>query len=135
MNWRKRLPEWISALRRARGEGAPIPWLAMLRGIAFPVPRSVWRERLRHGCFQCPLFDREGYICRGVMGPMKGIGCGCFVPFKALSPEPYEKWLPTEPRIGCYGRAKFGFPFGWPGYTFPTRWAKYTAFIRFLFSK
>lgn len=131
MNWRRRIPQWITALRRAHGIGVPIPWLKMLRGILTPVPRAVWRERLRYGCYQCPLFDKDNLICCGVMGPLKGIGCRCYLPFKALSAAPYE----DKNHRGCYGRVMFGDDFGWGEHVFASRWEILTALPRFLLGR
>jgi hypothetical protein len=125
MNWRKRIPEWVAVLRFEHGAGVKIPWrhqfVALLSG---PVPRDVWRDRLRNGCFKCVLFDKERMVCRGVVKPFNQWGCGCYLPFVALAAEPYKG--------GCYGRATFGYDFGWPAYHFRSRWSKMTAFWRFL---
>lgn len=130
MNWRRRLKQWITALRLAHGEDIPIPWLKMLRGFAAPVPKRIWVARIRI-CRQCPLFDVEHYICLGQMGPLRGVGCHCYLPFKALSPEPYAG---IQGR-GCYGRALFGEDFGWPRFEFTSRRQRWTAFACFLLGR
>jgi hypothetical protein len=124
LDWRYRLHQWQSVLRAERGAGTKIPWSKMVRGILFPVPRAVWRARLRYGCYQCPIFDKERLACKSIHPQLKGLGCGCYVVFSALAPEPYEG--------GCWGRAKFKGDFGWGAYAFPSRLSKYTAFFRFL---
>lgn len=127
MNWRLRLQQWRNVLWRERGAGHPLPWLKMLRGILTPVPRAVWRSRLRYGCYQCPIFDKATLTCSSVHPKLAGLGCGCFVPFKALAPEPYEH--------GCWGQAKFGSTFGWPAYVFPSMLDRWLALPRFLFGR
>lgn len=102
----------------------------MLQAIVTPVPRRVMGARMQT-CRKCPLFDIEHLICCGTMGPLKGMGCRCYLPFKVISPEPYLGTRTT----GCYGHALFGDDFGWPAYAFPSRWAKATAFVRFLFGR
>lgn len=43
--------------------------------------RKRWRYSMRR-CWKCPLYDRELKRCR----PWDGheLGCGCYMPFKAL---------------------------------------------------
>ncbi len=126
MNW-CRLTQWIAVLRLERGTGARIPWLAMLRGMLAPVPRSVWRARLRYGCYQCPIFDNETLRCRSLHPDLIGLGCGCYVVFKALAPEPYAG--------GCWGRAKFGGTFGWAAHVWPSAMDRWLALPRFLMGR
>lgn len=111
MNWRLRFREWLTALATARRTAGKIPWLtlvlALLSGI---VPRRVWRSRIRR-CFTCPLFTKDGFRCRGAIKAFEVWGCDCYIPFSALTAEPYEG--------GCYGRAKFSGEFGWGAYKYP----------------
>lgn len=126
MNSGRRLREWKVALRLAHGV-VSIPWSKMLLAMLTPVPKRIWRERIRR-CRTCPMFDNEHYICCGTFGPFAGIGCRCYLPFKAFSAEPYVGKTAT----GCYGRALNGGDFGWGAYVFPSRREKWTAFVRFL---
>lgn len=122
MNWPKRFREWRRALKVAHHA---VPWwrmgLAILSG---PVPRKVWRERMRYGCYQCPLFNKEFRTCRGAIPQLAHLGCSCYVPFSAMTAEPYAG--------GCWGRATIGDTFGWGAYVFPSRWARISAPVRFL---
>ncbi len=124
---RRRIREWLAVIRLERGTDVRIPWLKMLRGILTPVPRAVWRERLRYGCYQCPIFDHETMRCRSVHPDLLGLGCGCYVVFTALVPEPYVG--------GCWGRAKFNDTFGWGAYAWPSRIDRWLALPRFLMRK
>lgn len=92
-----------------------------------PVPRKVWRERMRYGCFQCPLFNKPLLTCRGVVKPYDQYGCDCFLPFKALVAAPHKG--------GCYGREEFGGEFGWGAYVWPSRCARIVAPLRFALRK
>lgn len=121
MNWPLRLAQWVIALHVARQR---VPWLGLLRAIlSGPVPRAVWRRRLRYGCFQCPLFNRERLTCRGVPKQVRHLGCDCYVVFSAMTAEPYEG--------GCWGRAALGGDFGWGAVRIPW-WRRPLAVVRFV---
>ena len=83
---------------------------ALLTG---PVPRSVWRQRIRT-CQRCPIYDRVHKACRVISPRGARLGCGCYVPFKALSASPYE----GDGGRGCWGRATMGESEGWPEHRF-----------------
>lgn len=125
MKWSKRFPEWLSALREEKRSAGRIPWLTFARSVfSGTVPRHVWRQRLRYGCYQCELFNRAKHTCRGTVPPYDQHGCNCYIPFSALTAEPYPG--------GCYGRAKFGPDFGWGTYQFPSRMARLLSPLSFL---
>jgi hypothetical protein len=125
MNWALRIAQWIIALHKAKHR---IPLVGMFKAIlSGPVPRKVWRERLRYGCYECVLFNKELLTCRGAMKPYDQWGCDCFLPFKAMSAEPHKG--------GCYGRETFKGDFGWGAYVWPSRWARIMAPIRFILRK
>lgn len=122
---RRRLREWLTALRVAKNTAGRLPWLTLLRAIlSGVVPRAVWRERMRFGCYQCPVFNLELHTCRGVPKQFAHMGCDCYVVFEALFAEPYAG--------GCWGRAVVGGMFGWGAYRWRSRWEKLTSPIRFL---
>lgn len=124
MSWGLRLRQWIAALRLAGV--AKVPWLGLLRAIlSGPVPRRVWRQRLRYGCFQCPLYSKVNgvMLCRSSHPDMLGIGCGCYLPFLAMAAAPYPK--------GCFGKT-LADDIGWPLYQHPSVWARLLAPLRFL---
>lgn len=135
MNWRRRFRQWKEAVRRERGAGHPIPWFKMFRGILTPVPRAVWRRRMRYGCLQCHFFDKDGYICRGVAPHTIGQGCGCYVVFAALHPAPYQN-ADNPNQKGCWAYAKMAHLtfVGWPEY-FMRPWEWLYALPRFLLRK
>lgn len=119
MRWRHRLKQWIAALRMAGV--SRVPWWGLVRAVlSGPVPRHVWRARLRYGCFQCPLYSRPNgiHLCRSTHPDMMGIGCGCYLPFTALWANPHGK--------GCYGR-DLDDSIGWPAYIDQRSW-----FVRIL---
>jgi len=110
MNWRKRLRQWVAALRMAGVRN--VPWLGLISAIlSGPVPRSVWRARMRT-CMKCPLYSKpEGVlICRSTHPDMLGLGCSCYLPFTAMTAKAYEN--------GCFGR-DLEDTLGWPNYAWP----------------
>ena len=111
MNFPRRLRQWVTALRLAGI--THVPWLGLVRAVlSGPVPRRVWRQRLRYGCFQCPLYSKVNgvHLCRSSHPDMMGIGCGCYLPFLALWAAPYAH--------GCYGKTLVD-DIGWPVYRDP----------------
>lgn len=125
MNWLFRLAQWVIALHYAKQR---VPWFGMLLAIlSGPVPRGVWRSRMRYGCYQCPLFNKDRLTCRGVFPPYDKHGCDCYLPLASLTASPYAG--------GCYGRAKFGGDFGWGAYVFPSRRARFLAPFRFMLGR
>lgn len=45
------------------------------------VNKTLWRQRNR-ACARCPVYDSRLKACRDTEG--RGLGCGCFMPLKAL---------------------------------------------------
>ena len=124
MNWRRRLREWLVALREEKRTAGRLPWLTMVQAIASgTVPRSVWRRRIRT-CRTCPLFNAKFRTCRGLPKEIEHMGCGCYIPFEALAAEPYEG--------GCWGRAAIGEHFGWGPYSFRRRFGRLRSVIAFI---
>lgn len=121
MLWYYRIAQWLIAIHAAKQR---VPWFGLIK-IVFsgPVPRRVWRERLRYGCYQCELFNKKLLTCRGTIPPYSSYGCDCFLPFSCLFPEPHKG--------GCYGRERFGPTFGWGAYRMG-RWERLWSPIRFL---
>lgn len=125
MRWHRRIREWIAVLRLTQGEGTKIPWFGLVRAVlSGPVPRTVWRQRIRYGCYQCPVYDRGIHRCRNPLPGYEGTGCGCYLPFSALSAAPYPK--------GCWAKEVDDEELGWTAYRWPSRWAKLRAVICFI---
>lgn len=123
MNWSRRFPEWLAALREEQRTAGRVPWLTMARAVmSGVVPRRVWRQRIRT-CYACPVFNKEMLTCRGVPAQIAHLGCGCYVPFEALSAEPYVG--------GCWGRASIGDTFGWGAYRMRW-WERPWSVVRFV---
>lgn len=125
MKWRKRIKQWFEVLRWAHGRDVKIPWLGLVRALlSGPVPRAVWRERLRYGCYRCILFNGKYRACSSTHPRHLGVGCSCYLPFAALTAQPYEH--------GCFGYETLEGRIGWPAYRWPSRWAKARAIICFI---
>jgi hypothetical protein len=57
---------------------------------------------------------------------MLGLGCKCFLPFKALAASPYK--------TGCWGYG-LADDIGWPPYYWPSRWARIKSTLDFIFNR
>lgn len=132
MNWKRRYRQWRHVLEREGRSGGRVPWLTMVLAVlSGPVPRSVWRARMRT-CANCPLYSvvesSTGRlpVCRSTHPAMRGQGCGCYLPFTALTANPYGH--------GCYGRL-LDSELGWPAHVFRSRLAEAWAVIDFLRGK
>lgn len=138
MRWRKRIPQWIKALRLAGAKN--VPWFGLVSAVlSGPVPRKVWRERLRFGCFLCPLYSsvqmprtkwagNRVALCRSTHPDFDGLGCGCYLPFTAMAANPHGK--------GCFGRNLPIKPeLGWGPHVWPHWWSRYVAVLAFLRGK
>lgn len=120
---RRRIKQWLVALRHAGA--TKVPWLGMAMAVlGGPVPRAVWRQRMRT-CLTCPLCSRhEGVLlCRSTHPDMLGAGCGCYLPYTAWWAEPYPG--------GCVGRS-IDPELGWGPYRYPSRWAQVRAAVDFV---
>ena len=103
----KRIGEWLEVVRE---EGRTVGYFSvgwsMLRGVwgVGGVGRAEWWHRVFR-CQRCPLYDRGMRRCRPWSGSK--LGCGCYVPFLALSRRPYAG--------GCWGRTYLprGEGIGW----------------------
>lgn len=112
-NFRRRLAQWWSVIREEHELTGSWPnmfkMLAKLR--LGEVERDQWRARMRI-CRKCKVFDGELKRCRGPqVGKTPPPGCGCYVPFLALTKTPYTS--ADGKRTGCWGRATIGPGFGW----------------------
>lgn len=129
LHFRKRLSEWRTVLA---AKGVKVSTWALVRAVlSGPVPADVWRNRIRV-CLRCPVYNRELKTCHNVVPDGRVIGCGCYVPFKALTAAPY--------RLGCWGREvskdfKPAERIGWVAHSFTSRWAKIRAVWRFIFNR
>lgn len=116
LRWWRRLKQWRAVvIEEALSSDHRPSLLKMLRAVLTgQVDRARWRARIRT-CRKCPIYDGELRRCRGPYTGVVGVkpaGCGCYVPFLALTKEPYRGAHGT-PRNGCWGRATMGGSFGW----------------------
>lgn len=80
-----RIQEWMAVVKT---EGRVIPWpriaFALGAGVLTlgGVGKRRWRGRMK-ACMWCPVYNREAKACRPFAG--SPIGCGCYMPFKALT--------------------------------------------------
>lgn len=121
MKWLRRIPQWLSVLRLER---STLSLRAIIRALASgPVPRAVWRNRLKT-CRACPVFNPATRQCRRFLNG-NAIGCGCWLPLKALTAAPYPK--------GCWGFTVMSGNLGWPAHEFLSRHQKRRAILGFIF--
>jgi hypothetical protein len=131
IHWHRRISEWRTVFWKER---ANVSVRGLLRAIlSGPVPREVWRRRMRYGCGRCPIHARklirvDGVLtwtglhaCRAEYGDVK-LGCGCLTTAVALSANPYGD--------GCWAHS-IDTNEGWSAYLFTGRWAKVRAVWRF----
>lgn len=120
----RRLKQWLYALRLAGVRR--VPWLGLLSAIlSGPVPRPVWRARMRT-CLRCPLYSkRDGVgLCLSSHPDMLDVGCGCYLAYTAL-------WANPHPPGGCYGRS-LDPDLGWGPYEWKGRGERVLAALDFL---
>jgi hypothetical protein len=91
LKW-KRLRQWREVLQEEGRSMTLKSWWHMagqaFQALLSPVPRDLYLHRL-YTCRRCPLYDSGLRRCRPYTGSPNG--CGCFVPYKAIAPEPC--WL------------------------------------------
>jgi hypothetical protein len=108
MRWTKRFYEW-KAIYDHEAKATPAWRLWIKIGLALSsgiVPKRVYIRRLRT-CYRCPVYDPIRKACRPRSEAFRHLGCGCYVPFTAMSAAPYE--------AGCWGR-QVNPQIGWPRY-------------------
>ena len=93
-----RLIEWLAVVEEELTEiGFREVW-HMVRGALFPkVSKRDWFRR-QAACYRCPVFDKTLKRCRPFTGAP--VGCGCYTPYRLMSPEPClrESGLPPPPK-------------------------------------
>ncbi len=83
LKW-SRVLQWLTCLKEADRKVGPreygqMAWLALKGALQPNAPR--WRRRMR-ACMRCPIYDPELKRCQPYTG--SPLGCGCFMPLKAL---------------------------------------------------
>ncbi len=68
------------------------------------VSKRSWRQRIGRGCGSCAIYDRARHACRDTAG--RGLGCGCWMPVKALV---------RDPRAACWRVGIGDKVAGWEG--------------------
>ncbi len=79
-----RVGQWLEVVEaEGRAAGWPRTAASLLGGVLGlgGVSKARWRSRIRR-CMACPVYDRPRKACRPYAG--SPLGCGCFMPFKAL---------------------------------------------------
>jgi hypothetical protein len=103
-----------------------VSWLTLVRALLTgPVPAHVWRTRV-YTCLRCELYNRELKACFKRLSDGRTVGCGCYIPLKAFTANPYGD--------GCWGHSLTS-NIGWPKYVFASTQAKWLAVWRFVFPK
>ena len=109
-------PKWVGRLKRFRILGLKpvrvVEWLNvveeelnvigirevwnMIRGAIFrKVDKRVWRRR-QAACYRCPVFNKSLKRCRPYTGAL--VGCGCYTPYRLMSPDPCLRELASSPK-------------------------------------
>lgn len=119
--WKKRFTEWRRVMAQ---KDIKVSWLTLARALLTgPVPPDVWRDRIRT-CLQCELYNPDLKACFKKLADGRSVGCGCYIPFKAFTANPYGD--------GCWGHS-IAVYVGWPKYVFISSRAKWMAIWRFIF--
>jgi len=128
MNWRRRFPEWLAALREEKRTAGRLPWLTFARAILTgTVPRRVWCARMRT-CLTCPMYRKELHLCKSTHPAFEGLGCRCVTWATAMFANPKGN--------GCFAKTELpDGPFGWGPYQFKSRWERWTSPLRFVFGR
>lgn len=97
---------WVQAIHRER---RTVTLWHLLKSFAkINVPPKIWAMRLEK-CEGCPIYDTGFKTCRlskesaqflGLGDGEEDLGCGCFMPFRALVPEACWAWERTEGELG-----------------------------------
>ena len=92
--------EWLTVLKiEARRASVPaiiaMVWHIAVSLVGIRFNDKQYRDRI-YKCKHCPIFEPKNLSCRN-----GDLGCGCYVPFKALV------------KSDCWGRQKIGGDFGW----------------------
>lgn len=108
MKWTLRIRQWAEVYNH---EAKAVPhwrlWIKIGRALlSGSVPRRVYIRRLRT-CMRCPVYDPIRRVCRPRDPAYAHLGCGCFVPFVALTANPYGR--------GCWGHSYLN-SVGWPAF-------------------
>lgn len=95
-----RIGQWREVLKEEGRSMGPKAWWHLLceagNALLYPVGRDKYIHRLTI-CHRCPIYDKGLKRCRPYTG--SNLGCGCFVPYKAVSPSPcYARQL--DPSLG-----------------------------------
>ena len=94
--------EWLALVK---AEGRRVGWGSVLVSVAkaariATVGRSVWRQRMRD-CAACPIYDRRRHACRNGK-----LGCGCWMPLKAMFRGP-QCWGRSVLPDGAFGQHRW----------------------------
>ena len=104
LKW-KRFSEWLCDLKAEKPGLIEFYLMSKLMLKIFFVPRTFEYARKNYFqrlliCHRCPIFDKRLKRCR------KGeLGCGCYVPFKALAP--VDCWLRETDKSAGWGLAEY----------------------------
>ena len=91
-----RVIEWLNVVDE---ESKVIGWREvwhMIRGsLSRKLDKRSWYRRQR-ACYSCPVFDKSLKRCRPYTGAP--IGCGCYTPYRLMSPDPCLRELASSPK-------------------------------------
>lgn len=82
---RKRLRQWKEAIGVVKNDRLRM-WMNLAKHLSkLRVNKRVWFRRMK-SCMKCPLYHPFKKTC-GHDPEITGLGCGCYMPFKAMSTE------------------------------------------------
>ena len=106
---------WILFLRVLKRERRKISWIHLAKSLLrFKTSIKIWGIRL-DVCSKCPIYDHGFKSCRmpkEIASHLgygdRDLGCGCFMPLRALDTDACWGWVAYERKIGWPQSAQSG---------------------------
>lgn len=89
-----RVLEWLAVVdEELKVIGFPEVWHMIKGALTRKLDSRSWRRR-QAACYRCPVFDKTLKRCRPYTGA--NIGCGCYTPYRLMSPDPCLRELASR---------------------------------------